>query len=266
MTAHRVPVSSRLVSLVSGVSGVSRVLRSCKIGLGWALLAVLFLDVSSAKAAQIVAFDLKAVGAVRKSMAESLSPILLAQLARQDGMSVVSQADIRALLELEGAKAAMGCDEGGCMAEIAGSLGAELLVTSALSKVGREWVVSMTVIQVDGAKILRRSTGKGRGKVEDAATVAIENAVHQLFKGALPTELQGPASMTRRGFKAALAGLHQAMLDPALDPQASRRRIVLDLVATELDYDASPKLDMLDLRIRRERGDCNNRIGKAKAF
>ena len=93
-----------------------------------------------ATAAQIVALDLKATGNAPKRLAVALSPVLVAELARREGMSVISQDDVRALLELEAEKQLAGCDDAGCMADIAGSLGAELLCTSKIALVGKEYV------------------------------------------------------------------------------------------------------------------------------
>lgn len=214
-------------------------------------------------AAQIVALDLAPKGNTPARVAEALSPLLVAELARREGMSVISQADVRALLELEANKALAGCSETSCMTDIAGSLGAELMCASTLGRVGNEWVVSLTLIQVDGAKVVRRSTGRAKGGDEEAST-AVSLAVHELFRGEMPTELQGPASMTRRGFEAAMAGLRSAILNEKTDPKATRKRVVLDLVQTELDYDVKPKIDMLDLEIRRGRSEANRRALAAK--
>jgi hypothetical protein len=212
-----------------------------------------------AEAAQIIAMDMKAKGGVPARLAEALNPVLVAELARREGMSVVSQNDVRALLELESDKAMAGCTDTSCMADIAGSLGAELMATTTISKVGAEYVVSMTLIQSEGAKIVRRSTGRARGG-DEAANEALLNSIHELFRGELPGELMGPASMSRRGFEAALAGLKQAVLSKALDAKPQRKRVILDLVNTELDYDAEPKMGMLDLAIRRGRGEAQRRL------
>ncbi len=218
-------------------------------------------------AAQIVAYDLKPIGGVKKSLAESLSPVLIAELSRREGMSVVSQADIRALLALETDKQMMGCDKESCLADIADSMGAELLATSTLARVGRDWVVSVTLLQVDGAKVLRRSTARKRGEPADAITKAIESSVHDLFKAALPKEIAaGPASLTRRGFEAALAGLHARLSSMGEDPRPSRKKIVLDLVNTELDYDTAPKYTMLDQAIRTGTHDLRMRAYDARGL
>lgn len=217
------------------------------------LAFVLCLITGSASAAQIVALDLKAGGGVQPALASALNDLLLVELGRREGMSVVSQSDVRALLELEANKQMLGCNDTSCMTEIAGSMGAELMVASTLAKVGTMYVATLVLIQVDSTKVVRRTTGNATGP-ETVAAEAIQLAVHSLFKDGLPVELMGPASLTRRGFKAALAGFFVAVVDPSVTAKPSRRRVVLDLVNTELDYDVKPKFDALDLDIRRSIG------------
>ena len=67
----------------------------------------------------------------------------------------------------------------------------------------------------------------------------------------------GPASLSRLGFKAALLGFGRVVLDPGLNPKSHRRRIILDLIHTELDYDVAPKFDALDITSRRAMASIN---------
>ncbi len=214
----------------------------------WLLLS------QGAMAAQIVCLDMKPATAGEASLAASLTPILVAEVGRRDGMSVVSQDDVRALLELEQTKQAVGCDDVSCMADMAGSLGAELLLSSTVSQVGKSIVVTLSLLDVDKARVIKRSKGTARDK--SGAQDAVTEAVLDVFRSGLPDELKGPASLSRRGFQAALAGLRKSILTPGSDPRSSRRRVVLDLVNTELDYDATPKLEMFDLEIRRGWGEA----------
>ena len=204
----------------------------------------------SAEAAQIVTLDVAPAAGVEAGVAAALTSVMLNALSRREGMSVISQADVRALLELEANKQMLGCSDTACMTEIAGSLGAELLIAPSVARIGRTYVASLVLIDVDSAKVVRRGQGRAKGSM-DMATEAMATAVHNLFQGGLPSNLVGPASLSRRGFQAALAGLYSAVLDPAADPRPSRKRIILDLVHTELDYDAKPKMAALDLSIRR---------------
>ena len=205
---------------------------------------------ADALAAQIVAQHIEPTGDVPKSLAASLDGILLAELSRREGMSVIAQSDVRALLELESNKQALGCSDTSCLTALAGSLGAELVVGATLSRIGSSWVVALSLIRVEDAQVVRRATGQAKG-AQDAAPEAVVSAVVALFADGLPTELQGPAAMTMRGFRAAVAGFGQAVLGTDAAVKAVRRRIILDLVNTELDWDATPKIEALELEIRR---------------
>jgi hypothetical protein len=213
---------------------------------------------ADASAAQIVALDMKAVGGAPKELAASLTPMMIAEVGRRDGISVVSQFEIKALLEHEGNKQAVGCDDMGCMTQIAGAMGAELVLASTLGKVGEDWVVTLTLFNAETAVPTKRATGKEKGS-PSAASIAVAAAINNLFRDGLPADLQGPGSMSRRGFEAVLLGFGKAVLDPAQKPRALRKRIIHDLIATELDFDANPKMDMLDLAVRRGIGDIDRR-------
>ncbi|MDE0882483.1 MAG: hypothetical protein OSB21_07815 [Myxococcota bacterium] len=218
---------------------------------------------SSSFAAQIVAMDVVGVGAVKKSLVHALTPVLHSELSRVQGVSLVTQEDVRAMALLDATKQAMGCDETGCMADIAGALGAELLLTAQLGRVGRSYNLTLTLIQVEGVKVLRRVTGKASGS-EEAASEAVTAAVGQLFSGELPEAAKGPGSLSRRAYKAALAGLRSVTLDNSLDGRPSRKRVVLDLVRTELDFDAAPKLEALHWEIVRGAVAFSNLVSSAQ--
>jgi TolB-like protein len=215
----------------------------------WQVLAVWLVPAWSL-AAQVVVMDLKPAGAVNADLAAALTPVLVTELARVQGLSVVSQADVRALLENEVNKQALGCEDPSCMTDIADNLGAELLLSGTVSKVGNTWTVALTLMRAANGEVIRRQTGTNNGG-NDAAKHAMTRAVADLMREGLPADVQGPASLSRRGFEAALRGYQKALTDVKADIRDHRRRLILDLVSTELDYDAAPKLDMLDLAIRR---------------
>lgn len=227
-------------------------MKNCWRQIGWPVAIGLVLGLATeAQAAQMVALDMKATGGVKQALADTLTPILVTELSRRQGMSVISQGDVLALLEHDARKQELGCSDTSCLTDLAGSLGAELLLTSSIGRVGRKWLVTLTMVEVERAKVFRRVTGEQTG-AEEAAAEAVAAAVHNLFRDGLPEELQGPASMSYRGFRAALLGLGKVIRDPRTNPIDHRRRIILDLVNTELDYDAKPKIEELDLFARRQ--------------
>lgn len=207
----------------------------------------------SAHAGQIVARDLAPLGKVKPSLTASLTPVLLHELSRIDGISVVSQGDVRALLNHQADREGLGCDEDSCFTTIADSMGAEMMLSATMGRVGRKWVVALTLFQTDAAKVIRRANGEATGGVAQAEE-AVRAAVLNLFREGIPEDVAGPASMSRLGFKAAVLGLSETIATNPAAAAPHRKRIIADLVNTELDYDTKPKLEELGWAIRRGYG------------
>jgi hypothetical protein len=132
------------------------------------------LGASTSQAAQIVALDLQTTN-IKKGVKAAVQTMLLTELSRHQGISVVSESDVRALLEHEANKVALGCDDAGCMANIASSMGAELLLKSTLSRAGGEWVVGLTLIRTDTATAFRRSSGQKKGGMAMAKEAVVDS-------------------------------------------------------------------------------------------
>ena len=214
-------------------------------------------------ASQIVAMDVDPAGGVKKRIATALTPMLHSELSRVQGISLITQDDIRAMLKLDATKGSVGCDDSSCLADIAGALGAELLVTAKLGRVGRSYNLTLTLIQVDGAQVLRRVNGQAKGS-EEAAGEALQSAVGQLFSGELPEAARGPDSLSLRAYRAALAGLRSVTADPNKEVMPSRKRIILDLVRTELDFDVEPKMTALQYEVARGKAEFRGHLAMAK--
>jgi len=76
--------------------------------------------------------DLEA-GKEQRELARALGQVVAEETARAPGHDVVSSAEIRAALSQEAERQIAGCDESGCLAEIADALDADLLVSGRLS-------------------------------------------------------------------------------------------------------------------------------------
>jgi len=76
--------------------------------------------------------DLEA-GKEQRELARALGQVVAEETARAPGYDVVSSAEIRAALSQEAERQIAGCDESGCLAEIADALDADLLVSGRVS-------------------------------------------------------------------------------------------------------------------------------------
>lgn len=82
---------------------------------------------------RLLVMDLKASEELASSKT-ALTQVVAEQAARVPGYDIVSTEEIRSLLDREAERQLLGCDDSGCLAEIAGALDAELLVSGLLER------------------------------------------------------------------------------------------------------------------------------------
>jgi TolB-like protein len=131
------------------------------------------------KKKSLAVFDLRGLE-VSTEAAQSLSQVLAVGLKQIEGVSVITQADIQSMLQLEAQKQQLGCDDEGCFAEIGGALGVDLLVTGTVGKLSEQYVVSLQLINARRGKVEARLTESFRG--EEAQLVgAVRHAGRNLL-------------------------------------------------------------------------------------
>lgn len=212
---------------------------------------LLCLSSSMALANQVAVQDLSASAPVNPELAQSLTPDLLAALSNIPNLAVLSQHDIQAFLETDDSLQPKDCKPERCFFEVSNNFESELLLTGSLGRLGRKWVASLTLTSLEANQVVRNSTGTRTGD-NSAAKDALLNAVRNLFREELPKNLEGPSSLSRLGFKATTLGLAKRVRAPNHFLKRHRKRVILDLVATELEFDVAPKIDILDNISRNE--------------
>jgi hypothetical protein len=70
--------------------------------------------------------------------------------------SLVGGADLRAMMDLEQQKSALGCGDASCLAELGGALGVPYLMTMSLGRFADQRVVNVSILNVDEAQVLHR--------------------------------------------------------------------------------------------------------------
>ena len=70
--------------------------------------------------------------------------------------SIVGGADLRAMMDLEQQKSALGCDDASCLAELGGALGVPYLMTMSLGRFASQRVVNLSILYVDEAQVKHR--------------------------------------------------------------------------------------------------------------
>ncbi|MEW5851942.1 MAG: hypothetical protein AB2A00_24355 [Myxococcota bacterium] len=126
-----------------------------------------------------------------------LTNALTLKLTQQEVFTVISADEVAALVQNEANRIQMGCEET-CLAELAGALGARLLVTGEVNRVGSTLVWSVSLIDQSNGTVVRRVSVKGRSvqslnaQAEEVANV-IAGKSEQLV-------LEGEGAQERLGF------------------------------------------------------------------
>jgi hypothetical protein len=122
----------------------------------------------SGKALRIALLPLAPLGGVPKETAQLLGDALAGELRKRSGVSVLTQADVAALLGVEKTRQMLGCTDSGCMAEIAGALGADRVVHGSLGRVGESLVVNVSALDPRRAAASSSVSERLRGAGEEA--------------------------------------------------------------------------------------------------
>ncbi|MDF1561751.1 MAG: hypothetical protein P1V51_01835 [Deltaproteobacteria bacterium] len=133
---------------------------------------------------------------------EGLGLVVAAHLESRTGAEVITPADVAALLDLEGQRQILGCDDSAasCLAEIGGALGANYVLSGQIARIGSKYVVSLSLIDVAGSTIAGRTTKTANDEdgVLDAASAAADELAAVIVPGAGVTRID-PAPPKRRG-------------------------------------------------------------------
>jgi hypothetical protein len=107
---------------------------------------------------------------------------LLAEVRKLQSVSAIGMAEIRDMLSMEASKQMVGCsDNESCLAEIAGALGVDDLLTGALSKVGDGNVLVLRRLDQRQGKIRGTVNQRLKAGAGDEFLLAIGPAVQELF-------------------------------------------------------------------------------------
>ncbi len=105
----------------------------------------------------LAALEIKAVAGVSKELAGLLTDALLTEMKASGRFaSILGQADIQAMLQLEQQKMALDCEDASCMTELGGALGVPYLLTANLGQVGDQLLLNVRLIAVDKAEVIGR--------------------------------------------------------------------------------------------------------------
>jgi TolB-like protein len=91
-----------------------------------------------------------------KELAQNLTQVVIMELKKIDGLSLISRDEIRSMLSFEQDRQALGCSDESCLAEIGGALGVEYIVTGNVGKLGEAYILNLKLINIRDAKTENR--------------------------------------------------------------------------------------------------------------
>lgn len=129
-------------------------------------LVMLVGSVSIAEAAprRIAVLDVTVEGGADPSIKGQITARIADVVGRRQGVEVIAPDDIRAVLEKEAQRQLLGCDEEGCLAEIGGALGADVLIKGRVSKLEEGYGVSLSAVDATNASPLGHASETWRGE------------------------------------------------------------------------------------------------------
>ncbi|MEO1171777.1 MAG: PEGA domain-containing protein, partial [Myxococcota bacterium] len=106
---------------------------------------------------KLAVMDMTGLG-LDEETSKNLTTVLTGSLKQIQGADVVSQEDIRSMLELEATRQSLGCTEMSCIAEVGGALGVDRMISGSVGLMGDRYVVSLRLINPRESKVEARVT------------------------------------------------------------------------------------------------------------
>jgi len=204
-------------------------------------------------AAQVLVFKTQATGQASEKIAKALSPLIADEISKRKGMSALSSFEIEVWLKHKANLQALGCNDSKCMINIANQMGSELILASNLTKLGRKWALTLSILNTETGRSVRRITGTYSGS-EDILFELVKVSMKRLFNEKLKVELETPRFLSRGGFEALVLSFDREILRNSKRTTPLRKQMLLDIVYTGLDFDAAPKIELLRLTASRAIG------------
>jgi len=152
-------------------------MRRTTLGVCVLLGALASAAVAAGERPKVAVMDLRADTPLDRGTLATLNQVLLAAFHEAGAFDVIGSTDIRAMLALEEERIKLtGCADDACLAEIGGALGVQLMATARVGAVGEEYVVSVSLLEVEQARVLDR-TSETVPRDDRELLAAVEDAV-----------------------------------------------------------------------------------------
>lgn len=111
---------------------------------------------------KVVVLDLRGTG-IDTETRNALTQVLSETLDDLGPFSTLSSRDVASMLEMERQKALLGCDDDSCFAEVGVALGANLLVSGSVVRIGKTAQIQLQLTNVLESQVIGRASREFRG-------------------------------------------------------------------------------------------------------
>ena len=125
------------------------------------------------------------------ALAKTLTEAAITTLGSSKGRNILGQNDIRAVVDTEAERQALGCDSSGCLEEIAAAMDVDSLITGSIDQLRDGYVVIITELDAREVKQVARVQGSSTLDEEDLFRLVTELAEELLAKTSGKIQLFG---------------------------------------------------------------------------
>lgn len=130
----------------------------------------------------VVLLPLAPIGEVDRAAVALFGEALAGELRRRPGVSVLTDADVAALLGAEKRRQMVaGCSDAGCLAELGGALGADRVLHGTVGRVGGSLLVNLSSLDAKRARGVASVSERLKGSGDEAFLDALPAMVDRLL-------------------------------------------------------------------------------------
>ena len=107
----------------------------------------------------LAVLNLQTSGEIPKDLSSALSGLVAARLDRAGVFRIVSEDDVKRMVDFDQMKTALTCDDqASCLADIGAALGVPFMLTGTVAKLGSSYTLALTLVEIDKARVEKRTS------------------------------------------------------------------------------------------------------------
>ncbi|MCK5690952.1 hypothetical protein KAI87_16845 [Myxococcota bacterium] len=147
---------------------------------------------------RLVVMDLVSEQGLKDGTVRLLNELLLNEFSKTDRYHVIGGSDIKAMLAHESERAMMGCSDVSCLVELGGALGADLLATASVGRIGKLFLVNLKILNIHKAEVVARWSEQVEGG-EEALLPVISKCVAEVTRAKQGTHSDSGKAVSKTG-------------------------------------------------------------------